>query len=220
MTNAGSSEERREEVDRLRDELIELRASRRRLSEAAHADRRAIERELHDGIQQYLVALAMELRRLGTLVDRDASAAGDLLDEMTANVREALDEATRLASRIYPAMLEGRGFASALRSVASDAGVTSAVDVPAVVEYPPDITAALYWTWVEALSSAQPGSEAAMSLVEVDGGLTFEIAIAAGLAERDLERLRDRLEALDGHVQVQDGEGGGARVQGWLPLPR
>jgi signal transduction histidine kinase len=220
VTNAGSSEERRDLVARLRDELAELRASRRRLSESAHAERRAIERELHDGLQQHLVALAMELRRLDALVDRDAVAAGDLLDEITANVREALDEATRLATRIYPSMLEGRGFAGALRSAASDADVMALVDVPAVAGYPAEVTAALYWTWVEALSSAQPGSEAAMNMVEADGGLTFEVAIAGGLPEGHLDRLGDRIEALDGRVSVENLGDGRARVQGWLPLPR
>jgi signal transduction histidine kinase len=220
VTNAGSSEERRDVVARLRDELAELRASRRRLSEAAHAERRAIERELHDGLQQHLVALAMELRRLGALGGRDAIEAGDLLEEMTANLREALDEATRLASRIYPSMLEGRGFAGALRSAASDADVMALVDVPAVAGYPAEVTAALYWTWVEALSSARPGSKAAMNLVEADGGLTVEIAIAGGLPEGHLDRLRDRIEALDGRASIENRGDGGARIQGWLPLPR
>jgi signal transduction histidine kinase len=220
VTNADPAEELPEVVARLQAEVAELRGSRRRLAEAAGAERRAIERQLHDGIQQHLVALAMELRRLGTLVDRDAGAAGDLLDEITANVREALDEATRLATRIYPSMLEGRGFAGALRSAASDADVMARVDVPAVAGYPAEVTAALYWTWVEALSSAQPGSEAAMNMVEADGGLTFEVAIAGGLPDGHLHRLRDRIEALDGRVSVENRGDGGARVQGWLPLPR
>ena len=220
MPNAGSSEELREVVARLRAEVATLRSSRRRLAESAHAERRAIERELHDGVQQHLVALAMELRRLRTMVDRDASAAGDLLDEMTANAREALDAATRLASRIYPSMLEGRGLASALRSVASDAGVTSAVDVPAVAKYPPDVTAALYWTWADALASAAPGSEAAISVLEADGGLTFEVTMVAGAPQRLIESLRDRIEALDGRASITDLPSGAVRLQGWLPLPR
>lgn len=220
MPNAGSSEELLEVVAQLRDEVAMLRSSRRRLAEAADAERRAIERELHDGLQQHLVALAMELRRLGALVDRDASAAGDLLNEMTANVREALDEATRLATRIYPSMFDGRGFATALRSVASDAGVTSAVDVPAAGDYPPDVAAALYWTWADAVASAAPGSEAAVSVLEADGGLTFEVTMAGSVSEGRLESLRDRIEALDGRATITDPPNGAIRLQGWLPLRR
>jgi len=220
VTNAGAPEERREVVTRLRDELAELRGSRRRLAEAATAERRAIERELHDGLQQHLVALAMEVRRVADVMGRDASAAPALLDEVTAIIREALDEATRLATRIYPSMLEGRGFASALRSAASDAGVAARVDVPAVVAWPPEITTALYWTWAEVVSFAHPGSEAAISLVEAEGGLTFELAIVGSIPKGRLEQLRDRIESLDGRAGITDVPSGASRVQGWLPLAR
>ena len=220
MSNAGPSEELRDVVARLEGEAEVLRASRRRLTDAAHAERRAIERELHDGLQQHLVALAMELRRLAALVGRDASAADALLEEMTANVREALDEATRLASRIYPSMLDGRGFAGALRSAASNAGVSAVVDVPTASGYPPEITATLYWTWTDALSSAPPGSEAAINVLEADEGLTFEVAIVGSVPEGSLEWLRDRIQALDGRVSASDRTDGSSTIQGWLPLPR
>jgi len=219
VSSAGSGR-LREEVDRLQGEVAALRSSRKRLAEAAHADRRAIERDLHDGVQQHLVALAVELQRAAGLAERDPPAAKTLLAEMAANVREALDEATRLATRVYPPMLEGRGFASTLRSAASSAGVTALVNVPGVASYPPEITAALYWTWVEALSSASPESQAAISLRDEEGGLTFEVSIVGHQPEARVERLRDRIEAIDGQVSVDDRQDGGSRVHGWLPLPR
>ncbi len=157
MSNAGSGEQLREAVDRLQDEVAAVRRSRRRLAEAGYADRRAIERDLHDGVQQHLVALAVNLQRLAGLVDRDPVAANALLDEMRAHVREAVDESTELAERIYPPLFDARGFASAIRSAAAKAGVAVLVDLAAGAAYPPEITAALYWSCVEALSPGQAG---------------------------------------------------------------
>jgi signal transduction histidine kinase len=220
VSNAGSFEELRADVDRLQDEVGQLRASRRRLASAAHADRRSIERDFHDGVQQHLVALAADLQRLAGLLDGDPAAAKALLAEMTANMREALDEATKLATRVYPPVPDGRGFASALRSAAATAGVTALVDVPAVVGYAPEITATVYWTCVEALASASSGSEATVRVVDADQVLTFEVTISGRHPEGRLERLRDRIEAVDGRVSVDDRQDGRSRVHGWLPLSR
>jgi len=220
VSNAGSGEELQDVVKRLRAEVAELRGSRSRLAEAAHDDRRTIERALHDGVQQYLVALAIDLRRLSGLLDRDRVAAKALLDELAVNVREALDEAAELAQRIYPALLESRGLASALRSAGEGAGVTVVVDIPSSAGYPPEVTAAVYWSCVEALSSASPGSQATVRVLDADGALTLEIAIAGHLADGRLERLRDRIEALDGRVTVEHPKEGGSLVHGWLSLSR
>jgi signal transduction histidine kinase len=220
VSNAGSGEQLQGVVDRLQGEVAELRRSRKRLAEAAHADRRAIERALHDGVLQHLVALAADLRHLAGLVDGDPVAAKALLDEMAANVREALDATTELAQSVYPALLEGRGFASALRSAAERAGVTVVVDVPAGAGYPPEITVAVYWSCVEALSSAARGSRATVSVRDTDGVLTFEVAVAGHHPKGRLERLRDRIEALDGRLIVDEGQDLGSRVHGWLPLSR
>jgi signal transduction histidine kinase len=209
-----------EAVDRLQGEIADLRRSRRRLVAAADADRRAIEGALHDGVQQHLIALAIDLQRMAGLVDADPAAAKELLDEMVANVRTALDETTALAERIYPPLLEARGFASAIRSAAERAGVTVLVDAPAGAGYPPEITTAVYWSCVEALSSASHGSQASVSVLDADGILTFEITSDGHLPEERLTRLRDRIEALDGRVTVDEGQDGGSRVQGWLPLSR
>jgi signal transduction histidine kinase len=220
VSNAGSGEEMQDVVERLQTEVAELRKSRRRLAEAAQADRRTIERSLHDGVQQQLVALAIDLRRLAALVDRDPDAAKPLLDEMATNIRVALDETTKLSQRIYPPLLDGRGLASALRSAAESAGVAALVDVPAHADYPPEITETVYSSCVEALSSASRGSQATVSVFDADGVLTFEVAVVGHHPEGRLARLRDRIEALDGRVSVDDGHDGGSRVHGWLPLSR
>ena len=153
-------------------------------------------------------------------MDGDPAAAKTLLDELARNLREALDETTELAQTVYPSMLEGRGFASALRSAAESVGVTAQVNVPTVARYPPEIAAAVYWSCIEALSSASPGSEATVSVLDADGALTFEVAVATHHPEARLDHLRDRIEALDGRVSVDDTQDGGSRVHGWLPLSR
>lgn len=190
------------------------------MAEGAHADRRAIERALHDGVQQHLVALAVDLQRLAGLVDSDPAGAKGLVNEMAANVRDALEEAAALAQRVYPQLLEARGFASVLRSAAESAGLTAVVDVQAGARYAPEITAAAYWSCVEALSSASRGSQATVSVLEADGGLAFEVTIAGYHAEARLDGLRDRVEALDGRLDVEDRQDGASRVHGWLPLSR
>jgi signal transduction histidine kinase len=219
VSNAGSGERLRDVADRLQREVAELRGSRRRLAKAADADRRAIERALHDGVQQHLVALAVDLQRLAGLLDGHPGAAKALLDEMVANVREALTETRELAENIYPPLLEGRGFATALRSAAESAGVTVLVDVPAGADYAPEISAAVCWACVEALSSAPPGSQVTVSMGDADGALTFEVAVAGRHPKARLDRLRDRIEALDGRLSV-DEDDLGSRVHGWVPLSR
>ncbi len=220
MSNASSGERLRDVVDRLQGEVAELHRSRKRLVKAALDDRRAIERALHDGVQQQMIAVAVQLRRLAGLVDSDPAAAKALLDEMATTVREALDEASALAERIYPPLLEGRGFASALRSAAQKADVTAVVDVRTGAAVPAELTAAVYWSFIETLSSASPGSYATVRVLDVEDALTFEIAIAGYFADGRLERLRDRIEALDGRVTVEHPKDGGLRVHGWLPLSR
>ena len=195
----------------------DLKASRRRLVSAADMDRRALEGELHDGVQQHLVALAVDLRRLAGLIDADPIAAHALLDEMMANVRTALADTTALAERIYPPLLSARGLASAVRSAAERLGVTVLVDAPAGAGYPPDITATVYWSSVATMSFASPGSEATVRVLEADGRLTFDIAIDGRPPEERFALLRDRVEAVDGRVTLADRTDGGSSVHGWLP---
>jgi signal transduction histidine kinase len=220
VSSSGFGERPQDAVDRLQGEVEELRRSRRRLVEAADADRRAIERALHDGVQQYLVALAVDLRRLAGLMDDDPAAAKSLLDEMAAYLREALSDTTDLAQKVYPPLLDGRGLATALRSAAESAGVTILVDVPAGADYPPEINAAVYWSCAEALSTASPGSQATVSVRGAGDTLTFEVAVAGHHPVGRLDRMRDRIEALDGRLSVHEGQEVGSRVHGWLPLSR
>ena len=219
VSNADSSEHLQGVVNQLHDEIAELRRSRRRLVEAADTDRRAIERALHDRVVQNLVALSVDVRRLAGLVEGQPAATKAMLADMAANVHEALTETTALAQTIYPPLLEGRGFATSLRLAAESAGVTVLVDVPAGYDYPPEISAAVYWSFVEALSSSSRGSEATVSMRVSEGAIAFEVVVAGRHPAARLDRLRDRIEALDGRLSVENMDLG-TRVHGWLPLSR
>jgi signal transduction histidine kinase len=219
-SSIGSGAPLQDVVDRLQGEAAGLRRSRRRLVEAADADRRAIERTLHDRVLQNLVALAVDVRRLAGLVEAQPAAAKALLGDMAANVREALAETTALAQKIYPPLLEERGFATSLRSAAESAGITVLVDVPSGADYPTEISPAVYWSCVEALLSSSPGSQATVTVLVEDGGLAFDVVVAGRHSAARLDRLRDRIEALDGRFSVDEGQGLDSRIHGWLPLSR
>jgi len=189
------------------------RNQQERLVLAADADRRTIERELHGGVHQYLVALATTVQLARRAADSDPAAVDALLDEMERDVRRALDETSLLAQRIYPSALELGGLAALLRSAAVQAGVPATVDVGAESSYAPEIALTVYLCWLAALASAK--SQARIGVKEVDDTLTF--ALAADVLGTDFDRLRDRVEALGGSLAIES-EQGGIRLSGSLPL--
>jgi signal transduction histidine kinase len=193
----------------------QLRAATERLVLAADADRRTIERELHSGVHQYLVALATTVQLARRAADSDPAAVNALLDEMERDVRRALDEAALLAQRIYPSALELGGLAALLRSAAVQAGMPATVDVAADSSYAPEIAMTVYLCWLAALASGKSQTQATMGVQEVDDTLSFELA-AEGVSA-DLDRLRDRVEALGGSLAIES-EQGGIRLSGSLPL--
>lgn len=215
----------KESLDRLRLEVEELRASRARLVAANDADRRSLERDLHDGPQQHLIALAVNLQLARQLADSDPSAAKALLDEMGRDVQEALEETGRLAHRIYPPLLAAGGLAAALRAAAVITGVPTRIDVSADARYPPEIAGAVYFCCLDALERAEDGVRATVTVRDDAGALIFDILEqGAGLALPDVaggaDRSRDRLEALGGGLAIRPEPGGGIRVSGSLPLSR
>jgi signal transduction histidine kinase len=217
-------EPQRDELERLRAEVAELRASRARLVLAVDAESRAIEGDLHDSLQQHLVALAVKLQLAGPLIDSNAGSAKALLEEMARDVQEAMDEAARLAQRIYPQLLEAGGLAAALRSAAVSAGVSASVEVKARSTYAPEILRTIYLCWMEALQRATGDAGATASVREEHGALTFEFAekgpnsAAAIEGNARLDGLRDRVEALGGRLTVESDPGRGTYVSGSLPV--
>jgi signal transduction histidine kinase len=207
---AGEAEALRGTLDQLRLEVEELRASRRRLVLTADAERRALERALHDGVQQQLVALAVDLQ----LADIDPAAAKALLED----VRRALDEAAELAERIYPPLLESGGLAAALRAAAVSAGVRVTLAVPAGTGYPPAVAGTVYRCCLEVVQRAGAGAQVTVTVRTEDGAVAFEIVDDRSGSDAGFDELRDRVEALGGALAIRAEPGRGTRVTGSLPL--
>jgi signal transduction histidine kinase len=205
------------ELDRLRVEVEALRASRKRLVVAADTDRRSVERDLHDGVHQLFVALAVDLQLLRQALDSDLAAARGLLDEMGRDVQRGLDETVLLAQRIYPAMLGAGGLAALLRSAAVDAGVPASVEVAAGPDHPPEVEMTIYLCWLAALARATSETRVTISVREGEDALAFEVTGIAGGSDADLDRVRDRVEALGGQMTIRLGRDG-IRAAGSLPL--
>ena len=197
------------------DRVEELRASRRRLLRAADAERRAIERELHDGLQQLLVRLAADVELASALVETDPAAASRQLAEVKRVVGEALAEARALAHRIHPA-LEAGGLGPALRLAAANAEVPTRIDVSGA-SVAAEIAGAVYFCCLDVLGLVD--GTATITIEERDGGVAFEIA-ADGALDGTGSTLRDRVEALDGTIDVRSDPGPRTVWAGFLPLPR
>jgi signal transduction histidine kinase len=212
-------------LDRLRREVADLRASRERVVLGADAERRSIERDLHDGMQQHLVALAVKLQLAGRLAETDPGAARALIEEMAGDVQQALDESARLAQRIYPPLLEPGGLAAALRVAVVNSGIPASVEVATGASYPLEIARTVYLCCLEALEHV--GAGATVTVRDDEHAVVFEVA---GESERitgaappsgvEFERLRDRVEALGGALTVRSEPGAGTSVSGSLTLAR
>lgn len=202
-----------ESLGRLEREVAELRASRRRLAVADDAERRRLERELHDGPQQRLFALAVSLQLARELVKTEPAAASQVLDELSGDVQRALDEMASLAQRIYPPLLESGGLADALRAAAVDTGARVVIEAGPLDGCPSEQAGATYFCCLEVLERAGSGAQAEIEVRCVDGALAFEIVVAP-LWDGALGLLGDRVAALDGTLVVAQAPGGAVRVSG------
>ncbi len=199
------------------DEMAELRASRRRLLLAADAERRAIERALHDGLQQQLVGLAADVELASASVETDPEAAMGHLAEVRRDVREALEQARALAHRIHPA-LEAGGLGTAIRSAAADAGVRAGIDVAPGTSVPIEIAGAVYFCCLDVLGRVD-GAATTIAIRERDRGVEFEIVADGAIDAADLP-LRDRVEALGGSLEIRSDPGPRTVWAGFVPLAR
>ena len=215
---------RRREVEAARTE--ELRASRTRIVEAADAARRKIERDLHDGAQQRLVAMALDVRVARARLAKDPESAAPFLDKLGDELAQASAELRELARGIHPAVLTERGLAPAIETLASRAPVP--VEVVAVPEerLPPVVEATAYFTVSEALTNVAKYANASHATVRVANGddrLVVEVeddgvgGAEAG-AGSGLAGLADRVGAVDGELVVTSPPGEGTLVRAVLPL--
>jgi signal transduction histidine kinase len=205
------------ELDGLRLEVAELRASRKRLALATDAERRSIEHALHEGVQQQLVGLAADVELAAGSVDVDPAVAKRLLAEMRRDVQQALEETRKLAHRIYPPLLEAGGLGVALRSAAVTADVPTRIDVAVGTAYPPEIAGIVYFCCLDVLESAAAGTPVAVTVRNEEGAVAFEVVADCDLDAARLP-LRDRVEALGGRLTIRSGSGHQTRVAGSLPL--
>jgi signal transduction histidine kinase len=210
----------KQELEQLRVEVEELRASLKRLVVAGDADRRMVERELHDGIQQHLIALAVNLQLARQAADSDPAAAKTLLEEMGRDVQHALDETSLLAQRIYPMSLEAGDLGALLRAAAVSAGVSASVDVAAPSNQPSEVVVTLYLCWLKMLALGSVEAGARIRVRESEDLLAFDVVGNGACASADLDYLRDRVEALGGELAVTTGSREGTRISGSLPLSR
>ena len=208
------------ELDRLRAELEELRASRRRLVLAADDDRRTIERDLHDGVHQHLISLAVSLQLAGQAEGSDPAALPALLADMARAVQDGLEETARLAQRIHPATLEAADLAALLRSASTAAGVRARVDVSAAGSYPPEAVMTIHLAWLDALARAGDGALTSIEVRDTLDTLTFEITAPWIESTTELDGLRGRVEALGGGLTITSSRPGAAVMSCSLPIER
>ena len=208
--------------------IEELRASRQRLVAAQDAERRKLERNLHDGAQQQLVALAVKQRLAADLVAKDPQKASALLATLQKETGEALENLRDLARGIYPPLLADQGLAAALTAQARKATLPVAVDAEGVGRYPQDAEAAVYFCCLEALQNVGKYAQASLARVRIgvhEGELVFEVSDdGRGFdAQRTrlgsgLQNMADRLAALGGSLDVQSQPDKGTTIRGRLPV--
>ncbi len=208
----------------------ELAASRLRIVSAADESRRQIERNLHDGAQQHLVALAVKVGLVKQLIDADRATAEEMLDQLRGDVQDTLDELRELAHGIYPPLLRDRGLEAALKAAAN----RSRLPVELVVEeevhrHPAETEAAIYFCVLEAMQNAgkHAGDDARLTITISEAGdeLRFEVAddgpgfdASTAAMGHGFVNMRDRLGALGGTLVLDTAPGQGSRIKGQVPV--
>ena len=217
-------------LDEVRRQAEELRASRARIVAASDAARRQIERNLHDGAQQHLVALAVNLRLARQLAEQDPETSKAMLDQLAHDLQEAVQQLRDLAHGIYPPLLMDRGLVEALRAAAGRAALPTDVDAEDLGRFTPEVEAAVYFCCLEALQNAgKHAGEAATAMIKVwmeEGALLFEVAdngagfnpgsrphLGAGFTN-----MSDRVGAIGGSLKVQSAPGKGTKISGRIPV--
>jgi len=208
--------------------IEELRASRQRLVTAQDEERRKLERNLHDGAQQQLVALAVKQRLVATLVSRDPEKAAGMMVELQGDTTDALENLRNLARGIYPPLLSDQGLATALGAQARKAAVPVTVESYGIGRYPQPAETAVYFCCLEALQNVAKyahASQAVIRLSEQDGYLTFAVEDDGDGFDRErtslgtgVQGMIDRVEAVGGTLEIRSEAGKGTIVTGRIPV--
>jgi signal transduction histidine kinase len=208
----------------LRARIEDLRASRARLVSAGDAERRRLERNLHDGAQARMVGLAAKLGLAKHKASGDPELAG-LLEESRVELMASLDELRAVARGLHPAVLTDRGLDAAVRALAFRAPLPVEVDGAAPDDLPPPVATALYYVVAEALTNVAKYAQATRATVAVrreNGSAVAEVVDdgvggAAAESGSGLQGLSDRVAALDGRLELESPPGAGTRLRARIP---
>ncbi|MGH2629641.1 MAG: histidine kinase [Actinomycetota bacterium] len=210
--------------------IEELRESRRRIVAAQDDRRKKLERDIHDGAQQQLVALSVKARLAGGLAAKDPARTEEMLEDLQHDLTEALENLRDLARGIYPPLLADRGLSAALEAQARKSPTPVRVDADGVGRFPPETETTVYFSVLEALQNVAKyahATSATVRLVVGDRALHFEVADdgrgfdATGTSfGTGLLGIVDRLSALGGEVEIASTPGSGTTVRGRLPITR
>ena len=208
--------------------LVDLRASRQRLVAAQDDERRRLERNLHDGAQQHLIAIKVKLGLAEMLATRDPEKAKAAVAELKHDADEALETLRDLARGIYPPLLADKGLPTALRAQARKATLPVTVEADGIGRYPQDTEAALYFCILEALQNIQKYAQASSAVVRLreegdqlsvkvaDDGRGFDVSTT--IRGNGLTNMEDRLDALGGSLQIASSPGSGTTLRAILPV--
>jgi signal transduction histidine kinase len=205
----------------------ELKAAQKRLVSAQDEGRRRLERNIHDGAQQQLVALAVKLKLADNLIERDTGKARELLAQVQDETHAALEDLRDLARGIYPPLLADKGLAAALTAQARKSGLPITLRADGVGRYPQAVEAAVYFSCLEAMQNVAKYAEATaivITLTDRGGRIHFTVADdgrgfdpSANRSGTGLQGIADRLGALDGQVRITSSPGRGTSIEGSLP---
>jgi signal transduction histidine kinase len=215
-------------LDEVRKQADALRESRARVVASGDAERRRVERNLHDGAQQHLVALAVNLRLAKDIIVDDQQAGMEMLDQLAGEVQETIQELRELAHGIYPPLLVDSGMVEALRAAANRSPLPVDIVSEGIGRYPSETEAAVYFCCLEALQNAAkhaPDARVSLHLWEESGGLLFTVSDdGPGFDPETAQRghgyinMADRLGAIGGTVRWDSEIGKGSQVRGAVPL--
>jgi signal transduction histidine kinase len=214
-------------TEQLMDNIEQLRASRQRLVHAQDEERRKLERNLHDGAQQQLVALSVQLRLAEGLVDRDPEKTKTMLENLQSATGQAIEDLRDLARGIYPPLLADKGLVAALEAQVRKGAIDTSVAAENVERYPQQVEAAVYFCALEALNNVAKYSGAnrvEVRLAQSNGDLTFEVSDDGAGFDMEhtnygtgLRGMADRVEAIGGMLEIRSTPGSGTSVTGRIP---
>ena len=228
LSNARLTAELQARVDEISVRAAELRASRQRIVATQDAERRRLERNIHDGAQQHLVALAVKLRLARQILEKDPAGGAASLLEIRGHVDEAVETLGALALGIYPPILEERGLGAALEAQAGVGALPILIDADGIGRLPIELEAAVYFVCLEALQNAAKYADATVVTVALRRGLELRFEVnddgvgfdpASNGGGSGLTGMRDRLEVFGGTVEVESRPGRGTTVRGMVPIP-